>query len=65
MTETLMQIRAPEPRPFSAGLVLQDGKVTQAPPIIEFMRGWNLTRVLAHCNKKGWKIATIRRPTNP
>jgi hypothetical protein len=65
MTETLMQIRAPEPRPFTAGLVMQGGKVTRAPPIIEFMRGWNHTRVIQHCNKKGWTLTVIRRSKDP
>lgn len=57
-----MQIRAPAPKPFTASVVLENGYVVQAAPILSFMKRWSYARVRAHCNKKGWEVSTVRRP---
>jgi hypothetical protein len=63
MTETLIQIRCPPPRAFTAAIVIDSGRVIQAAPIVEFMKTgkWSYARVLAHCTKKGWEVTTVRR----
>jgi hypothetical protein len=45
----------------SAGVVLHDGVVIEAAPIVSFMKRqhWTLARVLAHCRKNGWKLSVV------
>lgn len=41
---------------FTAGLVFnREGRVTQAAPIIKYMKGWYIGRVHEYCLIKGWK----------
>jgi hypothetical protein len=53
--EVLARITAPH---FTAGIIIRDGAVTDAPPILRYMLGWPPQRVLAYCERKGW---TVRR----
>jgi len=41
---------------FVAGVVLSNGRVIDAAPIIRFMMGWTDIKVLEYCRKKGWKV---------
>lgn len=41
---------------FTAGIILQNGTVTEAAPIIRYMKGWNKERVLSYAGGKGWKM---------
>lgn len=61
MKETLAQIHADGPKPFTAGIVLWDNKVVEAAPIVRYMaKGkWTRDRVRAYCEKKGWKISVV------
>lgn len=57
MTEALIQITS---RYFCAGIVLKEGTVKTAAPILKYMRGWNLNKVRNYSTGKGWKITTVR-----
>lgn len=41
---------------FTAGLIIQNGFVTHAAPIIKYMRGWEIFRVKSYCIRKNWEI---------
>ena len=41
---------------FTVGLVVQDGRVTRAGPILKYVVGWSTERVVALANRRGWKI---------
>lgn len=47
MTEVLYQVTA---RHFCAGVVLEN-----TAPILRYMRGWSLSKVLDYCQRKGWR----------
>ena len=42
---------------FSAGVIVVNGKVTRAAPILSYMLGWTSGRVVEYCKKKGWRYA--------
>jgi hypothetical protein len=65
--EILAQISAPEPKPFTAGLVLWDDVVVEAAPIIGYMqRGrWSRMRVRNYCHDKGWVISVVHQMRRP
>ena len=44
---------------FNAGVVIKDGVVTLAAPILKYMVGWNESRVIQYANTRGWGIGTI------
>jgi len=48
----LVRITAPH---FCAGVVI-GGEVA---PILRYMRGWPLQRVLEYCRRKGWRVQVI------
>lgn len=41
---------------FCAGLVLENGIVKRAAPILKYMIGWTRERVLSYAYGKGWKV---------
>jgi hypothetical protein len=51
-----LQIQAPH---FSAGVILQDGKVADAAPILRYMKGWYMSEVSSYCMKKRWTILRV------
>lgn len=53
--ERVIRITAPW---FVAGVVLVDGRVTRAAPIVAYMRGWHGARVLAYARRKGWRTTS-------
>jgi len=54
---TLSQITA---RHFCAGIVHdRDGYVTEAAPILRYMRGWTRKAVRQYVEKKGWKLREL------
>jgi hypothetical protein len=59
MIETLARIRAPH---FTAGLVLHDDEVSEAAPIIGYMKEGRWTRAVVrdYCQRKGWQISVVR-----
>lgn len=58
VTEILACIRAPH---FTAGIVLWDGRVIEAAPIVGYMKKqkWSRDRVRSYCKDKGWEISVI------
>lgn len=54
----LAQIKAPH---FTAGIVLTDDVVTEAAPIVKYMKGWNRSNVRRYCEMKRWKIAIVNQ----
>jgi hypothetical protein len=54
----LAQITAPH---FVAGIVLDDGIVATAAPIVKYMVGWNRDRVRDYCHQKAWHIRVIQQ----
>jgi hypothetical protein len=60
VTEILACIDAPH---FFAGIVLWDGRVVEAAPIVGYMkRGkWTRTRIRDYCASKGWKVSVVHQ----
>ena len=56
MTEILAAIDAPH---FYCGIVLQDGVVVKAAPIVKYMKRWPRTRVRDYCAEKGWAVSVV------
>jgi hypothetical protein len=50
----VIRIEAPH---FTAGVVLRDGIVVRAAPIVSYMRGWSQARVRSYCERKGWEAS--------
>jgi hypothetical protein len=61
--EILAQIKAPKPRPFTAGIVLWDDEVVEAAPIVGFMKRGRWTRAVVrdYCQRKGWEISVVHQ----
>lgn len=57
VSELLAQISAPH---FCAGLLLRDGVVVTAAPIIGYMRRWSRDQVRAWCRQRGWDIRVVK-----
>lgn len=51
--EEVLQVTSPY---FCAGLYLRNGVVVQAAPIVRYMNGWNRSRVVGFCRRKGWIV---------
>ena len=51
-----LQVSAPH---FVAGVVLVASRVTEAAPILRYMRGWSYQRVLEFAKRKGWLVARV------
>lgn len=47
----MIRIVAPH---FVAGVVIEDRRVVKAAPIVKYMIGWSVTRVLTYCRRRGW-----------
>lgn len=44
---------------FCAGVVLRNGRVVRAAPILKYMIGWNELRVLSYARMRGWKADAL------
>lgn len=53
----LVRIEAPH---FVAGLVVTDDVVVRTAPILKYMLGWSLGRVISYCRQKGWHGTAYR-----
>lgn len=51
MALVLGRIVAPH---FVAGVIVEDGRVVRAAPIVGYMKGWPEERVRAYVARKGW-----------
>jgi hypothetical protein len=54
--EILAQIRADK---FTAGIVLRDGVVTEAAPIVKYMKGWRRDSVRSYCKERHWEVSIV------
>ncbi len=63
MIEILAQISKPNPKGFTAGIVLWDDRVVETAPILAFMKKGKFTRnhVRAYCRGRGWKVEVIHQ----
>lgn len=52
----LVQIAAPH---FVAGIVLTNGIVTAAAPIVKYMHGWRRDKVSDYCRQKRWQVSVV------
>ena len=41
---------------FNAGFVVENGRVIQAAPILNYLKGWTVGRAMGYLLGKGWKI---------
>ena len=44
---------------MTAGIIIEDGVVTKTAPILKYMKGWILTRVITYGNHKQWKCELL------
>ena len=56
MTELLAQIRAEK---FTVGIVLRNGRVIEAAPIVKYMVGWKRDSVRSYCVLRRWEISVV------
>lgn len=52
---TLVRIVAPH---FVAGIDIEDQRLA---PIVSYMRGWSIERIVDHCRSKGWTGQIMQR----
>lgn len=64
MKEILASIDAPH---FNCGIVLRDGIVVKAAPIVGYMRRgrWSRARVRAYCAEQGWTVSVVELLETP
>ncbi len=53
--ERTVLITAPH---LGAGVVICRGQIIDAAPVVKYMIGWPLERMLDYVKEKGWEIAT-------
>jgi len=52
----LIQLTSPY---FCAGVVVKDGVVTEAAPIVKWMKCKELSEVQTYCKAKKWKVVVV------
>ena len=57
MSVAIYQITAPY---FTAGLVVCDGKVKDAAPIIRYMIGWTKEKMAGYAQRHFWKVVEVK-----
>lgn len=50
---------------FCAGLVVESGVVTQAPPIIKWTVAKDWTKVRDYCRQMGWQVEAVPEKEHP
>ena len=53
---TLVRIEAPH---FVAGIVIRDGRVVEAAPIVAYMKKWPASRAKCYCGERGWRARRV------
>lgn len=41
---------------FCCGVVVVDGVVIDSAPIVKYMKGWVVPKVIDYCTRKGWEV---------
>jgi hypothetical protein len=44
---------------FCAGLIMRNGKVVRAAPIIKYMKGWNIVRIRQYAARRNWTVERV------
>ncbi len=57
--ERLYRVAAPH---FHAGILVRQGSVVEAAPILRWALGQRWVDVLATCNEQGWRMDLVLRP---
>jgi hypothetical protein len=52
----LYRIIAPK---FKAILIAKDGKIRSATPVVKYMRGWEVSRMIGYAQSKGWQTGQV------
>ena len=52
----LLRITAPH---FVAGVVIEDGRVVRAAPIVKYMMAWQTWKVRRYVERKGWAAESV------
>lgn len=60
MTSLLVTVRAPH---MCASLIVRDGVVTEAAPILRWSRGWDRVRLWRYLKRKGWQVTVQPDPS--
>jgi hypothetical protein len=47
---------------FCAAVIVEHERVVSAAPILYYMVGWTVDRVMWYCDKKQWKYKTVANP---
>lgn len=53
----LLELDAPH---FNAGLLIVDGYVKEAAPILGYMTGWSIKKATSYAEERGWRLRVIR-----
>jgi len=61
MNEILIRIVAPH---FVAGIICRNRLVAIVPPILKYMSGWLMVKVIAYCKEKGWSFQYLMMEEN-
>jgi hypothetical protein len=54
----MLRIEAPH---FVAGLTATGRRIDRAAPIIGYMVGWSVRKVISYCRRKGWQLQHVRK----
>ena len=52
--EQVRRIQAPR---FCCSILLENSTVTKCPPVIDYLKGWRLSRVALYCQLQKWRIS--------
>lgn len=56
----LLQVKGPG---FAAGIVVEDGIVVDAAPILGYTKGWLYDRVIAYISNRHWTVESVPERT--
>jgi hypothetical protein len=46
-------------RHFVAGMVVREGRIAEAPPILQWTTNWRWDQFLIHAGRKGWRVEEV------
>jgi len=49
-------------RHLCAGIIVRDGEVVEAAPILRWMIGSPLREIADYCSRRGWKLERLAKP---
>ena len=54
--EILFAIDAPH---FYCGVIVRNGRVSRAAPIVHYLMGWDRDRVQRYAQRRGWRVEVV------